>query len=292
MKNLINIRHDVINLDDNFKVLKVNTIINNIINFSMLIFLNKSLKSNLNNDLLTNKNIISYLRKFTVSMDSLNLVKKNIISNNNNFIIDYNWLSHLLFKLKNLNKFSKKSIVKSFFPFKNKSLSAYSFINDWFFFSIMDSSIINSELILKLIDRLGSDRNYKFFNRFNRIVNIDLNKIILLLRSGNIKSINDLSGKYKDFIGFLLFNVKKRHWYFKYMLKSYFAVYNNLTLSYYNYTYLFQVIDVIWIEILMFVKNKKILLISSFLGRIIILKMIILIANWLIILINNLIRFI
>lgn len=35
VKNILNFSNDIINLDDNFKVLKLNNVINNIINFSM-----------------------------------------------------------------------------------------------------------------------------------------------------------------------------------------------------------------------------------------------------------------
>ena len=232
LKNYLYLNIKFINLDDNFKIIKLNDVINNVVNFSMLVFLDKSLKINFNDSLINNKNIINYLRKFSVG--SFNLINKNTFEKNYN--VDYNWLLMLFFKMKGLNfkKFNKNPIIKTFFPFYNKSLSAYSFINNWFFFNIMDSTIINSELILKLINSLGLNKSYKFFNRYNRIVNIDLNSVALLFRSGNIRSIGDLSGKYKDFIGFLLFNFKKRNWYFKYMLKSYFTVYNNLTLNYYS----------------------------------------------------------
>lgn len=55
-----------------------------------------------------------------------------------------------------------------------------------------------------------SGKSYKFLNRFNKIVTINLSNLVILLKSGSIKSLDDMPQKYKDFVGFIAFKSKKR----------------------------------------------------------------------------------
>lgn len=79
-----------------------------------------------------------------------------------------------------------------------------------------------------------SGKSYKFLNRFNKIVTINLSNLVILLKSGSIKSLDDMPQKYKDFVGFIAFKSKKRAWFWKYSLKALYFVFNYFIMSHYG----------------------------------------------------------
>jgi hypothetical protein len=92
-----------------------------------------------------------------------------------------------------------------------KQNQAYSFINRWFSFDTMGSISFNVEFLKVVVERFAvNGSSYRFVNRYNRLVTVNLLNLKKLIDAGFVRGFDDLSSKYKDFVGYVFFKMRRR----------------------------------------------------------------------------------